>query len=64
MAEDQITEYKESWRDEYLRQICGLANTHGGSLLVGVDDNGKVVGVRNAKLKVLTGINRRAIQKL
>lgn len=49
MAEDQNTEYKESWRDEYLRQICGLANTHGGSLLVGVDDNGKVVGVRNAK---------------
>lgn len=49
MAEDKYTEYKESWRDEYLRQICGMANTCGGSLFVGIDDYGKVVGVRNSK---------------
>ena len=24
MAENQNTEWKESWRDEYLRWICGL----------------------------------------
>lgn len=49
MAEDKYTEYKESWRDEYLHQICGLANTNGGSLFVGIDDKGKVVGVSNCK---------------
>lgn len=37
MAEDKYTEYKESWRDEYLRQICGMANTCSGSLFVGID---------------------------
>ena len=26
MAESQNIEYKESWRDEYLKWICGFAN--------------------------------------
>lgn len=26
MAESQNIEYKESWRDEYLKWVCGLAN--------------------------------------
>ncbi len=50
MSESQNIEYKESWRDEYLRQICGLANAKGGSLFVGVNDRGEVVGVANAKI--------------
>ena len=31
MAESQTVEYKESWRDEYLKWICGFANTQGGT---------------------------------
>ena len=49
MAETQLTEYKESWRDEYLKWIAGFANAQGGTLLIGVDDNGQVVGVDNAR---------------
>ena len=49
MAENQNIEYKESWRDEYLKWICGFANAQGGTLYVGVDDAGNVVGVQNAK---------------
>ena len=28
--ESQNIEYKESWRDEYLKWICGFANAQGG----------------------------------
>ena len=28
--EDQYTEYKESWRDEYLKWVCAFANANGG----------------------------------
>lgn len=47
--ESQNTEWKESWRDEYLKWICGFANAQGGTLYVGVDDTGEVVGLANAK---------------
>lgn len=32
MAENQNIEYKESWRDEYLKWICGFANANGGKI--------------------------------
>ena len=49
MSESQNIEYKESWRDEYLKWICGFANAQGGKLYIGIDDKGKVVGVKNTK---------------
>lgn len=48
-SESQIIEYKESWRDEYLKWICGFANAQGGTLYIGVSDDKQVVGVKNAK---------------
>lgn len=50
--EDQNTEYKQSWRDEYLKWICGFANADGGRLVVGVGDDkigNVVVGVKDWK---------------
>lgn len=49
MPEQQNIEWKESWRDEYLKWICGFANAQGGKLYIGCDDTGKVVGVSNSK---------------
>ena len=49
MQETQNIEYKSSWRDEFLREICGFANAQGGTLYVGKDDNGNVVGIENSK---------------
>jgi len=49
MQEDQNIEYKETWRDEYLKWICGFANARGGVIYIGKDDNGRAVGVANAK---------------
>jgi ATP-dependent DNA helicase RecG len=48
MKEHQHTEWKETWRDEYLRWICGFANAEGGTLHIGRNDKGVVVGVSNA----------------
>ena len=48
-SESQNIEYKESWHDDYLKWICGFANAQGGTLYVGIDDNGGSVGVRDAK---------------
>ena len=49
MPETQNIEYKSAWRDEYLRWICGFANAQGGTLIIGKDDAGLVVGVKNSK---------------
>lgn len=49
MAESQSIEYKESWRDEYLKWVCGFANAQGGTIYIGIDDVGNVVGVKNVK---------------
>lgn len=49
MSENQNIEYKQSWRDEYLKWICGFANSSGGKVCVGKDDTGKVVGIKDFK---------------
>ncbi len=49
MPETQNTEWKASWRDEYLKWICGFANAKGGKIYIGKDNKGNVVGVANAK---------------
>lgn len=49
MSEKQNVEYKESWRDEYLKWICGFANAQGGTIYIGKDDDGCVVGLADAK---------------
>jgi ATP-dependent DNA helicase RecG len=48
MKEDQHIEWKESWRDEYLKWICGFANAEGGVLVIGRNDKGMTVGLVNA----------------
>lgn len=47
--ESQDIEYKESWKDEYLKWICGFANVHGGKIFIGINDERKVVGIKHSK---------------
>ncbi len=49
MPENQNIEYKESWRDEYLKWICGSANANGGTIYIGKNDVGEVVGLNDSK---------------
>ena len=53
MKESQQVEWKEAWRDEFLKWISGFANADGGVLHIGRNDKGVVVGVpQAAKLMV------------
>lgn len=63
MAENQNIEWKESWRDEYLKWICGFANAQGGKIYIGTKDDGTVIGVKNSK-KLLEDIPNKIQNKL
>ena len=51
MPEHQTIEWKESWHDEFLEWICGYANAYGGTLYIGKNDNGEVVGLSDKDRK-------------
>jgi len=55
MSENQNIEWKQSWRDEYLKWVCGFANGQGGKIYIGVNDNGSVIGIddHEALLEIL-----------
>jgi ATP-dependent DNA helicase RecG len=63
MAESQNVEYKQNWRDEYLKWFSGFANAQGGKLFIGVDDQGNVTGVDEYK-KLMDDIPNKAIHHL
>ena len=47
--ECQNVEFKRIWKDEYLKWICGFANAQGAVMCFGVDDEGNLCGLQNAK---------------
>ena len=49
-GESETVEFKPIWKDEYLKTLCAFANTSGGILLIGVDDNKTIVGVAKANI--------------
>lgn len=63
MPESQNIEYKISWRDEYLKWVCGFANAKGGKIFIGIDDKGNVVGVKDYK-KLMDDIPNKVVNHL
>lgn len=63
ISECQTIEWKESWRDEYLKWICGFANAQGGKIYIGKRDDGTVIGVNNSK-RLLEDIPNKIQNKL
>ncbi len=63
MAESQNIECKKSWRDEYLKWICGFANAQGGRIYIGKKDDGTVIGVGDSK-KLMEDIPNKIQNKL
>jgi len=45
MQESQNIEWKEKWKDDYLKWICGFSNASGGN----INDKGEIIGLRNSK---------------
>lgn len=45
--ESDKIEFKQAWKDEYLKVICAFANTEGGGLLIiGKKDNNQTIGIK------------------
>jgi ATP-dependent DNA helicase RecG len=63
MPEQQNIEYKQSWRDEYLKWICGFANAQGGKIFIGIDDEGNVSGIEDYR-KLLEDIPNKIVSHL
>ncbi|MBR5434681.1 MAG: putative DNA binding domain-containing protein [Bacteroidales bacterium] len=68
--ENQTIEFKQNWRDEYLQYVSGFANAQGGTLFIGVDDNGNVIEnvlensvETSASLAKHFGVNERTIRR-
>lgn len=63
IMETQNVEYKTVWKDEYIKWICGFANAQGGVLYIGINDDGEIVGLKNAK-RLLEDIPNKIREKL
>ena len=61
--ESQTVEWKWAWQEEYLKWLCGYANTDGGVLNIGVNDDGYVVGIEDSK-KILEALPNKINDKL
>lgn len=45
--ESENTEYKRTVTDDIYKSVIAFANTNGGTVYVGVDDNGETVGIED-----------------
>ena len=45
--ETDKVEFKEKINDTLTKEIESFLNTNGGAIYIGIDDNGKIVGVDN-----------------
>lgn len=61
--ESQKVEYKQNWRNDYLKSISAFANSNGGCLFIGMDDQGNPTGLKNIK-KLLEDIPNTIRNKL
>ena len=48
--EDEQVEYKRCWNRRALQTVIAFANTNGGNLYLGLDDDGSILGVPDADL--------------
>ena len=51
-SESEKIEYKSNWNDGCLKVVSAFANTSGGELIIGVDDNKNVLNINARKLLV------------
>lgn len=47
--ESDVIEFKESWSENNLKTISAFVNTSGGTLSIGINDKGEVVGLPDTK---------------
>lgn len=52
LHEGETVEFKRRWVEQALEDLAAFANTRGGTLLVGVEDDGEVVGVADPEAEM------------
>lgn len=62
--EDQVTELKVELTKDIKKEIVAFANTNDGTIYIGIDDNGKIIGLKRAEkdLEALSGMIREGIK--
>ena len=62
--EDEYTELKIELTKDIKKEIVAFANTKGGKIYIGIDDNGNIIGLKNAKqdIESLSGMIREGIR--
>ena len=62
--EDQSTELKVELTKDIKKEIVAFANTNNGTIYIGVNDNGEIIGLKNAEkdLEALSGMIREGIK--
>lgn len=62
--EDQKTELKVELTKDIKKEIVAFANTNDGTIYIGIDDNGKIIGLKQAEknLEALSGMIREGIK--
>ncbi len=48
MLEDNFTEFREKYSDSLVKTLIAFSNTKGGKIMIGVDDDGNVVGLEDS----------------
>lgn len=48
-GENEKLEFKRLWKDEHLKTLCAFANTSGGFLLIGIEDNKTISGILDSE---------------
>ncbi len=64
MNEDQFTEFKREYTDDIKYAVLAFANTDGGTIYIGINDDGSVRGLENPDdvMLRLTNMTRDAIR--
>lgn len=61
--ENQFMEFKPDWRNDHLKIVSAFANGDGGELVIGVNDRGNPIGLKNCA-KLLEDIPNKIRNKL
>ena len=64
LIENDFCELKSILTKDLKKEIIAFANTNGGKIYIGVDDNGKVIGVKDIDndLQAITGMINEGIK--
>ena len=58
MKETNILEFKEEISKSFLKTVSAFSNYNGGTILFGIDDDGKIKGIENPNKRCLDIENR------